>query len=299
VNQAGKQTENDLKGLIMKIRFWGTRGSVPVPGKDTIIYGGNTTCVEITLETGKTIIIDAGTGIRALGEQLSAEGKAVSIHLLITHIHWDHVAGFPFFAPIHDPATRISVDGFHTCMKGLRIPFDNKMSNGFFPVKFDDLKARIKYLDKLKSGPLEIDGTVVDCIPLQHPQGGFGFRFREGAKTFVFLTDNELTEKELSGGSSQDYISFCRDADVLVHDAQYLPEEIDERRGWGHTDYKTAVKLAGEAHVKKLILFHHDPSRKDPEIASIVTHCRELADRNNAEIIIDAAEEGSELLITD
>jgi phosphoribosyl 1,2-cyclic phosphodiesterase len=288
-----------LKGLIMKVRFWGTRGSIPVPGKDTITYGGNTTCVELILESGRRIIIDSGTGIRALGENLAAEEKAVNIHLLITHIHWDHVAGFPFFAPIHNPATRISVDGFHTCMTGLRIPFDNNMSNGFFPVKFDDLKARIKYLDKLRSGPLEIDGVVIDCIPLQHPQGGFGFRFREGGKTFVFLTDNELTDKALSGGASLDYISFCKDADVLVHDAQYTPDEIYERRGWGHTDYKTAVKLAREAHAKQLILFHHDPSRKDTEVASIVTRCRELADENNAEMIINAAEEGSELLLID
>ncbi|MBW1900282.1 MAG: MBL fold metallo-hydrolase [Deltaproteobacteria bacterium] len=279
----------------MKVRFWGTRGSIPVPGKDTINYGGNTTCVEITLESGRRVIIDSGTGIRALGDHLSSEENAVNIHLLITHIHWDHVAGFPFFAPIHDPATKISVDGFPTCMKGLKIPFDNKMSNGLFPVKFDDLKAEINYLDKLKSGPLEVDGVVIDSIPLRHPQGGFGFRFRDGKKTFVFLTDNELTKEMLGGSHAVDYVSFCKDADLLVHDAQYTPEEIDERRGWGHSDYVTALNLASEAHAKRLILFHHDPSRKDPEIASIVAQCQELAGRNNDGIVIDAAKEGAEL----
>ena len=280
----------------MKVRFWGTRGSIPVPGKDTINYGGNTTCAEITLESGRRVIIDSGTGIRALGDHLSSEEKAVDIHLLITHIHWDHVAGFPFFAPIHDPATKISVDGFPTCMKGLKIPFDNKMSNGFFPVKFDDLKAEINYLDKLKSGPLEVDGVVIDSIPLRHPQGGFGFRFRDGKKTFVFLTDNELRKEMLGGNHAVDYVSFCKDADLLVHDAQYTPEEIDERRGWGHSDYVTALNLASEAHAKRLILFHHDPSRKDPEIASIVAQCQELAGRNNDGIVIDAAKEGAELM---
>jgi phosphoribosyl 1,2-cyclic phosphodiesterase len=279
----------------MKVRFWGTRGSIPVPGKDTINYGGNTTCAEITLESGRRVIIDSGTGIRALGDHLSSEEKAVDIHLLITHIHWDHVAGFPFFAPIHDPATKISVDGFPTCMKGLKIPFDNKMSNGFFPVKFDDLKAEINYLDKLNSGPLEVDGVVIDSIALRHPQGGFGFRFRDGKKTFVFLTDNELRKEMLGGNHAVDYVSFCKDADLLVHDAQYTPEEIDERRGWGHSDYVSALNLASEAHAKRLILFHHDPSRKDPEIASIVAQCQELAGRNNDGIVIDAAKEGTEL----
>jgi len=279
----------------MKVRFWGTRGSIPVPGKDTINYGGNTTCAEITLESGRRVIIDSGTGIRALGDHLSSEQKAVDIHLLITHIHWDHVAGFPFFAPIHDPATKISVDGFPTCMKGLKIPFDNKMSNGFFPVKFDELKAEINYLDKLKSGPLEVDGVVIDSIPLRHPQGGFGFRFRDGKKTFVFLTDNELRKEMLGGDHAVDYVSFCKDADLLVHDAQYTPEEIDERRGWGHSDYVTALNLASAAHAKRLILFHHDPTRKDPEIASIVAQCQELAGRNNDGIVIDAAKEGTEL----
>ncbi len=281
----------------MRIKFWGTRGSVAVPGKDTINFGGNTTCVEITLGSGRKVIIDAGTGIRALGQQLCANGEAVNIHLLITHIHWDHVAGFPFFAPIHDPTTKISVDGFPTCMKGLKIPFDNKMSDGFFPVKFEDLKAEINYLNNLSSGPLEVDGVVIDSIPLQHPQGGFGFRFREGKKTFVFITDNELTEGKLKRRSPIDYISFCKDADVLVHDAQYTPEEIDERRGWGHTDYITTINLASEAHAKRLILFHHDPSRKDPEVETIVSHCRELAGENKADIVIDAAKEDSELLI--
>ena len=279
----------------MKVKFWGTRGSVPVPGKDTIVYGGNTSCTEVTLESGRKVIIDSGTGIRPLGEHLSARGETVDIHLLITHIHWDHVLGFPFFAPIHDPTTKISVDGFPTCMKGLKIPFDNKMADGFFPVKFDDLEAEINYLDRLNRGPLEIDGVVIDSIPLQHPQGGFGFRFYDGEKTFVFLTDNELTKQIIDGRYPEDYIAFCKDADILVHDAQYTPDEIDERRGWGHSDYINTLNLATEAHVKRLVLYHHDPSRKDREIDSIVAHCREIGGKNNNGIIIDAAKEGSEL----
>ncbi len=280
---------------MMKLRFWGTRGSIPTPGKDTIVYGGNTTCVEIILESGKRIVIDSGTGMRPLGEELSAKGDAVDIHLLITHIHWDHVSGFPFFGPIHDPTAKITVDGSPSCMKGLKFPFDTKM--GFFPVKFAEVQAQINYLDTLNRSPLEIDGVVIDSIPLQHPQGGMGFRFDDGKKKIVFLTDNELSEEVLGGRHNVDYIKFCKDADVLIHDAQYIPGEIDERRGWGHSDYVSAFQLASEAHAKQLILFHHDPSRKDPEVASIVDLCQELASKNHSGLIIDAAKEGSELSV--
>ena len=277
---------------MMKLRFWGTRGSVPAPGKDTIVYGGNTSCVEITLETGRKIIIDSGTGIRALGEEFLKNEETVDILLLITHIHWDHVSGFPFFGPIHDPTARITVDGSPYCMKGLKTPFDQEM--GFFPVKFGDIKAKINYLDTLNRGPLEIDGVVIDTIPLQHPQGGMGFRFRDGKKKIVFITDNELTDEMIDGRQPEDYIKFCEDADILIHDAQYTLEEVEERRGWGHSDYLSALHLATEACAKQLILFHHDPSRKDPEIASFVDHCRDVAAKSNTDIIVDAAKEGSE-----
>lgn len=280
----------------MKVRFWGTRGSIAVPGKDTIRYGGNTTCLEVILESDTRVIIDAGTGIRALGDHLVEQGKAVDLYLLITHIHWDHVSGFPFFAPIHNASTRISVDGFPTCMKGLRLPFDNKMSDGFFPVKFEDLKAKICYRNELNRGPIEVDGAVIDTIPLHHPQGGFGFRFCEKGKTFVFLTDNELRRETSDGRAFERYVSFCKDADMVVLDAQYTPEEIQERRGWGHSDYISALDLAIMSNAKRFVLFHHDPSRKDAEIDSIVSHCREIAAGKPSEIVIDAAEEDSELI---
>jgi phosphoribosyl 1,2-cyclic phosphodiesterase len=281
----------------MNIKFWGTRGSIPVPGKDTTIYGGNTTCLEMTLESGRVIIIDSGTGIRPLGGQLMGDREKVDIHLLITHIHWDHVWGFPFFDPVYEPTSKIAIDGFPTCMKGLRATFDNKMGDGFFPIKFDDLKAEIRYLDTLNKGALKIDSVVIDSIPLQHPQGGFGFRFREGKKTLVFITDNELTEEAWAGRHPHDFIEFCKDADMLIHDAQYTPEEREKRRGWGHSDYLAALNLALESHVKRLVLFHHDPSRKDPEVVSFINHCKDLAHKKKGDIAIDAAQEGSELTL--
>jgi ribonuclease BN (tRNA processing enzyme) len=212
-------------------------------------------------------------------------------------MHWDHVLGFPFFDPVYETSSKIAIDGFPACIKGLKIPFDNRMGDGFWPVKFDDLKAQIRYLDTLSHGPLRIDNTVVDTIPLQHPQGGVGFRFREGKKTLIFLTDNELQEDGWPGRSAKEYAEFCRDADILIHDAQYTPEEWRIRRGWGHSDYVSTLNLAIAARVKRLLLYHHDPSRKDPDLSSIEAHCEELAREKNVDIVVDAAREGSELTV--
>jgi len=279
----------------MKVKFWGTRGSIAVPGKNTTLYGGNTTCVELTLGGGRTVIIDAGTGIRALGEKLTATGKELDVHLLVTHIHWDHILGFPFFSPIYKKANRLSIDGYPTCMKGLRYTFDNKMGDGFFPITFDALKAQVTFLNRINKGILEIDGTTIDSMPLHHPQGGFGYRFHEGGKVLVFITDNELRKDSWEGRSPDDYVRFCQGADILIHDSQYTPQEIPERRDWGHSDYESAFNLAYRAGVNRLILFHHDPSRTDPEVTAIKVLCEDLANKKNSGIRIEAARENSEL----
>jgi phosphoribosyl 1,2-cyclic phosphodiesterase len=281
----------------MKVRFWGTRGSIAVPGQETILYGGNTTCLEIVLQSGRIVVVDAGTGVRSLGNKLAQENEKVDINLLVTHIHWDHVLGFPYFGPLYESSTFIKIDGYPTCMRGLRNTFDNKMGDGFFPVKFSDLKARLNYLDRLNHGTLEIDGTMIDSIHLHHPQGGFGFRFREGEKTLVFMTDNELGGDAWAGRSPKEYIEFCEGADILIHDAQYTPEEIDERKNWGHSDYRSAFELALKAKVGKLILFHHDPSRSDTEVAAIKALCNGLAAKANSSILVEAARENSEVVL--
>jgi len=278
----------------MKIKFWGTRGSTPVPGKDTIIYGGNTTCLEMDLMSGKKIIIDAGTGIRSLGNELESHKVSIDIYLLITHIHWDHIFGFPFFSPIYQSSTKIKVDGYNLCMKGLRYSFDNKMGDGFWPIKFEELSADIQFINKLENGYLEIDGVIIDTIPLHHPQGGLGFRFREGKKTLVFLTDNEL---DVAEKSFNDYIAFCNEADILIHDSHYTPEEKREHKGWGHSDYQSAIDLALRSNVKKLVLFHHAPERKDSDMIKLTILCQDLIKRKNVDLEIEAAKENSVLVL--
>ncbi len=279
----------------MKIKFWGTRGSIATPGKETVTYGGNTTCVEVVSPQGHRVVIDAGSGIRLLGDLLEITSESTEIYLLITHIHWDHLLGFPFFSPIHDSGCKIKVDGYPSCMKGIRYPFDNQMGDGFFPISFEDLEAEITYLGVVKKEPLHIGEMVIDKVALTHPQGGFGFRFREQGKTLVFITDNELPREGESPELMDRYVAFSEGADLLIHDAQYTPDEFSGRRGWGHSNYEDTVKLAMRAGVRKLILFHHDPSRTDKEVSEIEKHCRRIAKEQRSDLEVEAAREGAEV----
>ncbi|MGB6068056.1 MAG: MBL fold metallo-hydrolase [Desulfomonilaceae bacterium] len=279
----------------MKITFWGTRGSIASPGPDTIVHGGNTTCLEIETAAGGTVIVDAGTGIRTLGDVLLARGEPISAHLLMTHIHWDHVWGFAFFGPLFQTDSRIVVDGSPRGMEGLRRVFSRDYVDGTWPIRFEDLKARIEVSQRLCRGQLSLDGTVVESHYLQHPQGGMGFKFTEDERTFVFLTDNELLDKPSSGPSFRDFALFCRNADILVHDCQYLPEEMEIKQGWGHSDLNSVVRLALEADVRRLILFHHDPWRTDAAVSSMVERCAKMLASANSEISAEAAQEGSTL----
>lgn len=276
----------------MEVRFWGTRGSIAAPGPHTIRYGGNTTCVEVLLEGGQRIILDAGSGIRPLGLALSRRGQPVECHLLITHIHWDHIMGFPFFAPVYTKGARIWIDGCKRAMEGLRMTLNKGMVDGVFPVEFDSLSDRIEPLCRLSQGPLQIGSAVVEGIELRHPQGGMGFRIREGERALVFLTDNELSPHPVNGRSQADYVSFCRGVDLLIHDAQYLPTEMTAKRGWGHSDCVSAVNLALEAGVGRLLLTHHDPDRTDQEVDDLVGMARAHAQKKGAGLEMEGAKEG-------
>jgi phosphoribosyl 1,2-cyclic phosphodiesterase len=279
----------------MEIRFWGTRGSIPAPGPSTLEFGGNTTCLEVVLRTGRRIVIDGGTGIRLLGESLKTMVATVRLHLLLTHNHWDHLIGLPFFLPIYREDSEIQIDGWPLAFQALKRVFDDHMGDGFFPVAFEQLKAHITFVNKIARHPQVLDDVHIESLPLNHPQGCLGFRFQEEGQTLVFITDNELG---LDGGYRfPDFVKFAKDADLLIHDAQYLPEEMPAHRGWGHSTYEEAVRLALEAGVKTLLLTHHDPSRTDEQVRDILRRAREMAAAAGGKLTVDGAREGDVLYL--
>jgi phosphoribosyl 1,2-cyclic phosphodiesterase len=279
----------------MEIRFWGTRGSIPAPGPSTLEFGGNTTCLEVVLRSGRRIVIDGGTGIRLLGESLKTMVATVRLHLLLTHNHWDHLIGLPFFLPIYREDSEIQIDGWPLAFQALKRVFDDHMGDGFFPVAFEQLKAHITFVNKIARHIQVLDDVHIEALPLNHPQGCLGFRFQEEGQTLVFITDNELG---LDGGYRfPDFVKFAKDADLLIHDAQYLPEEMPVHRGWGHSTYEEAVHLALEAGVKTLLLTHHDPSRTDEQVRDILRRAREMAAAAGGKLTVDGAREGDVLYL--
>jgi phosphoribosyl 1,2-cyclic phosphodiesterase len=280
----------------MKIKVWGCRGSIPSPGEATSRYGGNTTCVEIRLADGTLIVIDAGSGIRGLGQVLTREGKGGSLYLLLTHAHWDHLQGFPFFLPTYKDSYTLQVWGGPQARATLRGFLAHQLDPPFFPVDFTDLAARMRFLKPSSSG-LSIGKSRIEPIPLSHPNGGFGFRFREDGRTFVFLTDNELGHDHPGGLASAAYAEACRDADLLFHDAQYTPEQYRITQGWGHSTFQEATALALAARVRRLGIFHHDPQHTDSQLDRLVRGCRDQLSRERGRVECFGVAEGMEISI--
>lgn len=259
----------------MLIRFWGARGSIGVSGEEYLKYGGDTTCVEIRTNSGEVIIIDAGTGIRRLGRSMLSEG-IWEYSLLFTHAHWDHLMGFPFFAPIYMTDTKINMFGCPLSQGNVETFLAETMKAPFFPVPFELVRSKINFTE-VTDHCMALGDMTINCIPLSHPNGGVGMKFTEDGKSFVFLTDNELTYQHEGGRSFEEYVEFCKDADVLVHDAEYLPDEYDVRKTWGHTVYTDALELALQAGAKQFGLFHHNQDRTDDAVDAMVEHCSNIS----------------------
>lgn len=285
----------------MKVRFWGVRGSVPCPGAQTMRYGGNTACIEVRLpERDRVIIVDAGSGIRALGNHLLDVEKAqpIQAQIFLSHTHWDHIMGFPFFRPIYSPSTQIRVYGpvsyEQDTLEGI---VGGQMSYRYFPVREAELAAEIKYIE-LKEGRFDLgEGLFLRTKYLNHPILCLGYRFEFGGRVLctaydtepfrnLFCTDPEdpsydeamAAEGEQVAAEQNSMIEdFVAGADLLIHDAQYTEKEYAIFKGWGHTPMEKAIAAASSAGVKRLALFHHDPMRTDEQMDAMTsTYCRTI-----------------------
>lgn len=277
----------------MIIKCWGARGSIPVSGKEYIKYGGSTTCMEVRSKNGEIIIIDAGSGIRKLGIKLLEE-KKYSYDIVFTHAHWDHLLGFPFFKPIYTKKARIKMYGYPFAQKSIKELLKISMTPPYFPVNYEDIKANISYHEACKD-KFQIDSVTVIPISLSHPNGGLGYKFIEDNKSFVFLTDNELTFKHPGGLDYKDYVDFSSGADLLIHDCEYTQKDYKTKKGWGHSIYKDALKLAMEANVKKFGLFHHNQERKDKDLDKIVKDCKQIIKKEKSNLKCFAVYEGMQI----
>ena len=296
------------------VRFWGVRGSIPCPGPSTIFYGGNTSCVEFRFG-GQIIVLDAGTGIRPLGQALENEfkDKPLDLTVLISHTHWDHIQGFPFFMSAYLPKNRICVIGFEGARRGLESTLSSQMESPYFPVSLAQMSGNIT-IQEQRDMRFLVGPVVVQAQFVNHPGVCVGYRLETPSGTVAYLPDNEpyqrlkiqrSLQKPGSSGEMLEYalkqdqkiIDFIRDVDVLIIDAQYNDEEYKTRAGWGHGCVDDVVALALIARVKRLFLFHHDPDHDDAFIDRMVTWARELVAMQGETLPVEAAREGLEVVL--
>jgi phosphoribosyl 1,2-cyclic phosphodiesterase len=254
----------------MDLRFWGVRGTFPSPDKDCIRYGGHTTCSSLRLAPGVTLIVDAGTGLRGLGERIMSEAGdgAIRIDLLLTHFHLDHIMGFPYFAPLYSPRAAISVHAPGD-PRETRSALAGLMAGPYFPVKLEGTAARIEFRD-LDPG-LTIGGVRISSCPLRHPQGSVAYRLEAGGSSLVLSTDTEHPEAGVDGRLA----TFAEKATWLVYDAMYTPAEYEAgKKGWGHSTWLAATELAAAARVGTLVLSHFNPSHTDDDVDRILEAAR-------------------------
>lgn len=275
----------------MRITVWGCRGSLPTPGPHTVRYGGNTTCLELELADGTIIVLDAGSGMRRLGQSLLRREGLREVYLYLTHTHWDHLMGFPFFAPGYLEDFTIRLRGGPLAKGYLKESLEQQMRPPYFPVAFRALRARFDF-HMGDPQARTVGSCKVEPIRLNHPDGGYGFRFSEAGKSFVFLPDNELEAPHIEGMGRDRYVEFCRGTDLLLHDSQYTDEEYRGRQGWGHSRISDAVSLALDAGAARLGLFHHDPDHSDDQLAALERQCSERLQAEGSGLESFAVREG-------
>jgi phosphoribosyl 1,2-cyclic phosphodiesterase len=291
--------------MSLRVQFWGTRGSIPSPGPKTVRYGGNTPCVEVRTPDGWLIILDAGTGLRELGRSLlsRANGAPIKGDIFLTHAHWDHIQGIPFFGPIFQRGNHFTIWGSQSLETNIDRVVRDQMNPVVFPVTFEELDATIDFSAIIDGKPEKRPGYEVSAFPVRHPGGALGYRFvgtAAGSNALVYVSDNELGsggKYETPVGWRSKLVNWVKGARVLVHDSTYTSEEYDHHRGWGHSTYDDAIALAIEAGVEQLVLFHHKPERTDEELDERVAACRQIVKERGVDLEIEAAAEGMTLTV--
>ena len=279
------------------VTFWGTRGSIPTPGAHTARYGGNTACVAVAGHGDQLVILDAGSGIRPLGNELArSHGGAMNLDLLLSHTHWDHIQGLPFFQPLNTRGNTVRIYGSEQGGVPLEEILDRQMDPVVFPVPLKALAADLR-VTEITHGSFEIDGFRVETFRLRHPGTTLGFKLVPvaGGPTLAYLTDNELG----TGGNydvPEDWraqlVQFLGGVDTLIHDGMYSEALLESRLGWGHSTPDQAVGLAKEARVPRLVLFHHEPEHDDAAIDALVAETQAMAKRRAPRVEVSAAMEG-------
>lgn len=291
----------------MNLRFWGTRGSIATPGPSTVEFGGNTSCVEVVTNSGARFIFDCGTGVRLLGAHLMAQSqRPIEATIMLGHTHWDHIQGFPFFAPLFVPGNRFRVCGPQGAKSSLPEVLSGQMEYTYFPVELSQLGAEITYHD-LAEGTHDMGGIRISAQLLNHPSIALGYRVEADGASLLYLCDHEpfwepLWHSESEPGKLESILHdgdrrhalFMQNADVVIHDAQYTPEEYPSRKNWGHSTYSYVTQIAATVNVKRLFLTHHDPTHSDVFLTGIEEKAREIARSMGSTMIVSCAREGQE-----
>jgi phosphoribosyl 1,2-cyclic phosphodiesterase len=286
----------------MKLKFWGTRGSIPVPGKDTEKYGGNTPCVEIRTNQNNVIILDGGTGIRELGNNLVRNGNE-DIFILLSHYHWDHIQGIPFFTPLYHQDRQITFYGLSGDDGDIESMLSRQMTRDYFPVSFKDLAANVDFR-KIKPGDSFTLGELnIETIHTNHSSPALTYKIYDKGKSIVYMPDNEIVVKESLEKTLFDefeelnkpLIEFCMGSDYLIHDTMYEEISVRGKKGWGHSSNLSAVHFSILADIKNLVLFHFNPEYSDSKVDEMVTQAKEVLKRQNSGINCFAAKEGMEI----